>query len=163
MKNSSLFAYLAVAVLTVFLVTGFTVCRTSMAQQNLQEGLVVTVEVFSGRPNPSFMITDPSEIIRLRENLVKLPALATAGGDFSEFGRLGYRGIIITNLVGIEGIPSYVQVLEGKVKVCSGTKGANFFEDTEGMEKYYLGLAKDRGVIPADLLDRNIVPDPDAM
>ena len=165
MKNTSLFKYVAVAVPTVFLVTALAVCGVSMAQQNLQEGLVVTVDVFSGRPNPRFMITEPSDIMDLRDNLANLPALSEALGESPEFGRLGYRGIMIFNQAGIEGIPRYVQILGGKVKVCPGAEGGEvgFFADTGGLEKHYLGLAKEQGLIPLDLLEKEIVPDPDAM
>lgn len=177
MKHCNIFEYLSIAVLTVFLITGVMVCGTSMAQEDTEvrlntgersktgEKLVVTVDVFSGRPNPSFEITEPNEIIRLRGNLTKLPALAKTGAEFSEFGQLGYRGVLITNPSGIEGIPRYVQVLGGKVKVSSGAKGqdTSFFMDVEAMEKYYLQLAKEKGLIPQDLLDKGILPDPDTM
>ena len=135
---------------------------TAAAMENKQK-LTVTVEVFSGRPNPTFEITDPGDIGRLRESLKTLPALAMTEKEGSEFSRLGYRGIIITNSNGIKGIPMYAQFLGGKVKVLGAEgKAANFFKDTADLEKYYLNLAKTRGLITA-LLDDKIVPDPDSM
>jgi hypothetical protein len=170
MKNNSLFDYRTIAVLAVLLITWVMFGGTSMAQQNNEVTLnrepkiVVTVDVFSGRPNPSFDITEPTEIARLQDNLTKLPAVMKTAGDIPDFGRLGYRGILIANPSRIKGVPAYVQVLEGKVKVWSTNTGgdARFFTDAAGMEKYYLGLAKDRGLI-LDLVNNNIVPDPDAM
>ena len=135
-----------------------------MAQENAGK-LTVSVQIFSGRPNPSFEIIEANEIAGLKEVLANLPALTVTTEEGYEFNRLGYRGILITNSGGIEGIPRYVQFLNGKVNVVAGASGGvkNFFSDAEGMEKYYLGLAKKKGLIPRDLLDNKIVPDPDAM
>lgn len=148
----------------VLLVVAFSVWGSSMAQ-NKAERLTVSVEVFSGRPNPTYDITDPGEINRLKDNLSNLPAVAMTGDELMAFGRLGYRGILIRNPAGIAGIPPYVQILEGKVKASFGPKGADstFFMDTEDLEKRYLGMAKDKGLISPGLFADNIVPDPDAM
>ncbi|UCE74347.1 MAG: hypothetical protein JSV56_01215, partial [Methanomassiliicoccales archaeon] len=125
-----------------------------------------TVDMFSGRPNPSFEITDPKEIVHLRNGLKDLKEVVIiTGEEIREFGRLGYRGILITNSAGINGIPSRVQFLNGKVRVFSeeGNKDKFLKDVAAGMEKYYLGLAKKRGLIPKDLMDKGIVPDPDTM
>ncbi len=82
-----------------------------------------------------------------------------------EFDRLGYRGILLANPSGIDGIPSRMQLLNGKVRIFADLDKAEdkFLNDVTGMEKYYLSLAKKRGLIPRNLLDNGIVPDPDAM
>jgi len=139
----------------------FSVCGMSMAQEK-GDKLLVTVEVFSGRPNPTYEITEPGEINRLKDSLANLPALAKTEVDQCAFGRLGYRGIIISNPAGIEGIPGYVQILKGQVQVLSDSE-ARFFADAAGLEKRYLGLAKAQGLIAQGLLEEEIVPDPDAM
>jgi len=135
-----------------------------MAQEKAEK-LTVTVEIFSGRPNPTFDIKEANQITELREALANLPESAVTAQEASQFNRLGYRGIIIMNTGGIKGIPRYVQLLKGKVKTISGTGRGNtrFFDDAKGMERYYLGLAKKKGLIPRDLLEERIVPDPDTM
>ena len=131
-----------------------------------QEGgptLAVTVEAYSGRPNPTFHIADPEAIDRLRKRIGKLPAASITRSESIRFSRLGYRGIVIVNQEGIEGIPEYIQALDGKVKIIwRGGDEALFFEDAQGLERYCLGMAKSRGLI-ADLLEAGHLPDPDSM
>lgn len=162
MNDGKLMTCLVFVLFVTFSIAIAFACGTAVAIEKMQK-LTVAVEVFSGRPNPSFDITDPGDIARLRESLKGLPVLAMTEEEGFEFSRLGYRGIVITNSSGIEGIPMYVQFLNGKVKVLGAEGGgANFFKDTGGLEKYYLGLAKMKGMI-TDLLDGKIVPDPDSM
>lgn len=155
----------ATVVLMVFLfISAVFIYGSSMAEDE-KNTITVTVEVFSGRPNPSFEISDTEEVARLRQNLEYLPSLAMNVEERAEFSRLGYRGILITSSGNIVGIPGYIQCLSGKVKVSSAMSGGEnrFFSDVAHLEKYYLGLAKKRGLIPQDLLDNKIVPDPDTM
>lgn len=164
MKDAKFLDYSPFGLLVVFLIAVSLICGPSMAQEQTEK-LTITVDIFSGRPNPSFEVTEASDINHLRDNLTGLPELGMTAEEGFEFNRLGYRGILVTNSGGIEGIPRYVQFLNGKVKVLSGTNKADarFFRDVQGMEKYYLCLAKNKGLISQDLLDNKIVPDPDAM
>jgi len=135
-------------------------CGTAVAADKAEK-VTVTVEIFSGRPNPTFEITDPAAIVRLREGLKRLPSLSLTEEQGFEFSRLGYRGILITHDGSVEGIPRYIQCLNGKVKVLGG-EGAGFFKDTGKFEKHYLGLAKTKGLI-TELLDEQFIADPDSM
>jgi hypothetical protein len=164
MKSTNLFRYLTISVAAFILVVVFPGGGTSTARAETKR-LVVTVEVFSGRPNPTYEITDPGEIELLREQLRNLPGLPEAEANAAAFSRLGYRGIVIINAAGIAGIPGMVQILAGKVKVFAGggTEENQFFVDAEGMEKHYLALAIDQGIIPEEMLVRGLVPDPAQM
>ena len=127
------------------------------------EELCVTVEVFSGRPNPKFYISDAEAFDQLGNNLKSLPALGETGDTNHEFSRLGYRGIVIFNDAAIEGIPKFIQFLNGKVKIIEKQGApATFYKDSNNLERYYLGLAKKKGII-TDLIRAEVLPDPDSM
>ncbi len=146
---------------TLFIAISF-VCGTAVAEEKA-ESLTITVEIFSGRPNPTFEITDTAAISRLKESFDNLSALAMTEEEGFEFSRLGYRGILITHDGSVEGIPRYIQCLNGKVKALGARgEGAKFFKDTAKFEKHYLGLAKIKGLI-TELLDEQFVPNPDTM
>lgn len=146
---------------TLFIAVSF-VCGIAVAADKA-ERLTISVEIFSGRPNPTFEITDPAAISRLKESFDRLSVLAMTEEEGFEFSRLGYRGILITHDGSVEGIPRYIQCLNGKVKALGARgEGAKFFKDTAKFEKHYLGLAKIKGLI-AELLDEQFIPDPDSM
>ena len=157
MRDCKVFTILA----TVFITLAF-VCGSALAADKAEK-ITVTVEIFSGRPNPTFEITDATAVARLKESLDRLPVLAMTEEEGSEFSRLGYRGILITHDGSVEGIPRYIQFLNGKVQVLGARgEGAGFFKDTGKFEKHYLGLAKTKGLI-TELLDEQFVPNPDSM
>jgi len=126
-------------------------------------GVSVVVEVFSGRPNPAFTLEDAAALDRLREAFGRLPAEAPESLPAAGFHRLGYRGVVIENPGGIAGLPRYAQVLDGVVLVRDEANGPpRYFRDTESLEKRYLALADERGLI-RDLIAAGLVPDPAAM
>ena len=53
--------------------------------------LRVTVDIFSGRPNPTWIVTNDEKIERLRGALVESPAAISAIGE--GYQGLGYRGV----------------------------------------------------------------------
>ena len=53
--------------------------------------LRVTVDIFSGRPNPTWIVTSDEKIERLRRALVENPAAISAAGE--GYQGLGYRGV----------------------------------------------------------------------
>jgi hypothetical protein len=59
-------------------------------------GLRVEVMVFSGRPNPVFTITDPTQVREIL-NLAETASGANPESSAVKQG-LGYRGILVTNL-----------------------------------------------------------------
>ena len=126
-------------------------------------GLTITVEVFSGRPNPAFVLDDVAAIHRLRGDFSRLPAETTDGPSTAGFGHLGYRGIVIDNPHGVEGIPRYVQVLDGVVLVRDEAGSTpRYLRDNGSLEKRYLALAVERGLI-GELIEAGLVPDPSTM
>ena len=116
MKDARLLTFPFIMILAAFFTAAPFLCGTAMAMGDMEK-LTVTVEVFSGRPNPNFEITDADAIVSLRENLRALPSTEVTDVDKAGFSRLGYRGIVITNPAGIEGIPATLQLHDGKVKI----------------------------------------------
>ena len=147
------------AILATFILAFALVCGNAVAET---PKLTVTVEVFSGRPNPTFEITDTAAINRLKDGLNGLPSVELTNEEGAAFGRLGYRGVVITHTGSVEGIPSYVQIVDGKVKVAADGRTTRFLKDTSKFEKYFLGMAKKKGLI-TELLDAQFVPDPDTL
>ena len=126
-------------------------------------GVTVVVEVFSGRPNPTFVLDDAAAIHGLRQAFSALADELPDDAQAAAFGHLGYRGVVIRNPHGIAGIPRYVQVLDGLVLVRDEPAGGSrYLRDTESLEQRYLALAAERGLI-ADLVAAGLVPDPAAM
>jgi hypothetical protein len=68
-------------------------------QKVQMHALKVTVLVFSGRPNPSFVITDPAVIKEITDALKQLPIHPKFRGNDSirRPGQLGYRGFHVEN------------------------------------------------------------------
>lgn len=70
--------------------------QAEMAAQVLQAEILI----FSGRPNPTFIISDPAEIREILGAAAALPQKSAlgAGDEAAEKSSLGYRGIVVTNL-----------------------------------------------------------------
>jgi len=146
MKPMKPLAFAAYTVLAFsFLVISFG-SESALGNENIKK-LRVSIEIFSGRPNPTFEITDAMAIDEFREKLSNLPPAEITDEEKQQFSRLGYRGILINNAAGIEGIPENVQILNGKVKVYGGKlEEIQFLDDTMGLESNYLDLARQNGL-----------------
>lgn len=121
--------------------------------------LVVIVDVFSGRPNPSFRLEDPKQSGALREAFSWLPSFSVSAEQEQLFNRLGYRGILLKNPQGLPGVPAKARILAGMARVTDGLADRYLKDGESRIEKLLLRLAKQRGLIE-DLLARGIVPDP---
>ena len=125
--------------------------------------IVLTVDVFSGRPNPTLTIADPRDVARIQEIFKRVSPCSATAEEEQAFSRLGYRGVVISNPEGLQGLPARFQALNGKLRI-PGDRGTDtrFYRDAENLEKFCLDLAKKRGLL-TDLLEKQIVPDPDRM
>jgi hypothetical protein len=100
---------------------------------------VVTVEldVFSGRPNPSWVLS-ASDAREVQGRLADLPV---AGGKLPD-AKLGYRGFYLT-VQDCHGVADRVQVTSGLVE-----RGGQVFQDARGAEDRLIELAGDQGYAP---------------
>jgi hypothetical protein len=102
--------------------------------------LSATLLIFSGRPDPSFELND-EETSDLAGRVQ-----STIGGQQvpeAHEGGLGYRGFLVRNTAGIEGVPAQIVVFGGVVTEQEGTEARNW-RDTGGCEDALVAAARSR-------------------
>jgi hypothetical protein len=150
------------------------ICSLKMSAESAQTPNVLHVEVliFSGRPNPVFTITDPSEIQEITALANGLPRHTTAVAKSSEEQAvLGYRGIAIENLSTIAPELQSLVVNRSSVQLnrktapqakaaqsdaaSSATLSVNEqrLDSAVTLQNRLLGMARSRGVINDALLE----------
>ncbi|MBI5365926.1 MAG: hypothetical protein HZA54_02715 [Planctomycetes bacterium] len=104
------------------------------------EAVVVTVSMFSGRPDPTFELTDPADWEKLREFLIDLP-----DGPKLQPPQLGYRGMILVSR-GVENFQPHLAVWKGTIEIEVDQDFRACHKDEKGMEAWLLAEAKQRGI-----------------
>jgi len=106
----------------------------------------VILDVFSGRPNPSWELTsqEASELAR------RLIGLVPANRKLPE-GGLGYRGLTLANPHKMAGVPVEVRVFQGIIGMWKHGHLTSY-SDRNNVEDWLLELARQRG--HGDLLDQ---------
>ncbi|SRR5258707_10349679 len=99
----------------------------------------VILDVFSGRPNPSWELTlqEVSELARRLTNLTLTTRIPTEGG-------LGYRGFTIVNTDKIAELPAQISAFNGVIS-CSENGYTTYYNDTTSVESWLIGLARNQG------------------
>ena len=96
-SKSKHLAIRCIALLT--LISGFAISAEPTSKEDL---LLVEISIFSGRPNPKFLITDPLIIREIMEFagdvLPKHPTLKDDDENAAPSGGLGYSGFLIENV-----------------------------------------------------------------
>lgn len=102
--------------------------------------LSATLLIFSGRPDPNFQLSEAetSDFAERVQNTVGKQEVQEAPE-----GGLGYRGFLVQNTAGIEGVPSQLVVFGGVVTEQEGTE-ARSWRDTGGCEDALVEAAKSR-------------------
>ena len=132
------------------------------------DALRVEVRIFSGRPNPVFVITDPDEIRTILAQAAALPARSAVNAEEGAKPRaLGYTGIAITNLSTASSDVQSVLVHRTTVQVTRKKAGPTKtpataeasaaaqevrLDSSAALENRLLGLAYGRGAIDSNLL-----------
>jgi len=135
----------------------FTVVSRSVALGQAQEtpkikGLTVTVLIFSGRQNPSYVLDDSNVLKQLKSLLDK----AKINERFEQTtvipSVLGYSGIIVSNESRIPGLPAQIEVYNRDVGVKN--EGKKFLIDEEqAIETLLLNEAIKKGTIDKGILE----------
>lgn len=141
------------ALFAIILVGGLAAVGYSQTQGATEaKGLKVTVLLFSGRPDPNFVIDDAASLDQIKkifetsketkyEKSTVIPSI------------LGYKGISVQNTGTIAGLPESFAVYKGTIEV--GTKEKKFFTDEgNALEKLLFDKAIERGVIEENILKR---------
>jgi hypothetical protein len=93
--------------------------------------VVVELDIFSGRPNPTWTLSD-TDRAHLLEQLARLPAASAAEFDTN----LGYRGFIVRMANAAE--TSVVRIQRGKVDVSAAGRDLYSSDPKRGMERWLL-------------------------
>lgn len=113
------------------------------------EGVEVTILIYSGRPNPRFLLDEAAA-----KNLGRL--LAGTQADDSYEGAtvtpsiLGYQGMIVVNGSKMPGLPDAMAVYHDKVEVHDGDATRFRTDAAGGIEQFLLDTAVKRKAISAD-------------
>lgn len=125
--------------------------KNSSTDQN--RGLKVTLNIFSGRPNPSYYLENQDlmeTIISLFNEVEKNPITFNTNSVFPT--RLGYAGFMIENPGNVSGFPPFVGVYKGNIEVKNGQK--RFLKDINGaLEEFLLNQAQEKGVVSDEVID----------
>jgi hypothetical protein len=99
----------------------------------------VILEVFSGRPDPSWELTfqEASELARRLHGLTPTTPVPAEG-------QLGYRGMSLVNTDKVAGLPAQISVFKGIISL-SENGVTTYRNDTAGIENWLLGLARQQG------------------
>ena len=112
--------------------------------------VTVTLHVFSGRPDPTWTVSD-QDAAALEAEVVKLerPTLAKPPGTL---GRLGYRGFTISGggAGATGGAPTSLYVHEGVVD--RGTHDVNVVDEARDLERRLLGTAVAQKILQPEVL-----------
>jgi hypothetical protein len=137
----------------IVLLAGVTAAATSVAAQDeAKTGLKVTVLLYSGRPNPTFVLDDKASIDKVTQLLGKSNAIAEYKRTTVVSSRLGFNGVVVENLnKSIAQFPASLAVNKGTMEVKDGEKKFMTDEGRE-LENYLLSKAVEMKVIDENAL-----------
>ena len=146
MKHLTIFA------IVLFLIAGVTLNAQDTAKQ--EKGLKVTIMIFSGRPNPTFTITDQSIITKIKDSLGKMPKNEKFCGDTVSPAILGFKGILVENSSELLPDMDSVVVHHSKVEFKNKNTTKNFLEDYAlELQDLLVQQALEKGAIDMNLAD----------
>jgi hypothetical protein len=123
-----------------------------VAIEGSSDGVVVRILIFSGRPDPTYVIDDEAQIAGVRRAVAGAAANPDFRGETVLLSALGYKGILVRNLVGAEGLPQEILVKGSDVELRSGGAKAEFRRDEGQLEKLLLDIGREKRVVDDDLL-----------
>jgi hypothetical protein len=131
------------AVILLLILSGFISCSSNNAKQKMK--ISVEMDVFSGRPNPSWEL-DSSEAGELLKQLFPLPEADKNKAEFND--GLGYRGFIIfaRSTDTTSASPTIYRVYKGFIL----TNG-KVYSDKNSVEKKLMEQGRKKGF--AELID----------
>ncbi|GAB4040581.1 hypothetical protein GCM10028809_65270 [Spirosoma gilvum] len=113
-------------------------CSPETATQSQPTSLTVELDAFSGRPNPTWTLSE-AESTELVELLKSLPAIP----DSAQTSRLGYRGFLVSNSKEATGLPSRMRVYRKVIRMESNPPQS--YRDINGLEHRLIQQASQRG------------------
>jgi hypothetical protein len=135
LKKYSIILFFVILIISIY--NSGTIMEQNQKKQ--MQKINVELDIFSGRPNPSWELTS-AEISELTEYMAGLtPASKSAIAN-----DLGYRGFIITNPGKLGGLPVKTHVFNGVLDV--NEKGStNYYNDVNDIESWLMERAREHG------------------
>jgi hypothetical protein len=114
---------------------------TEQTKQNQRQNMRVELDVFSGRPNPTWDLSS-AEVTEFTKFLINLTPNSQ---PLTEVG-LGYRGFIISNTTNIAGsIPKEVRVYNGVIRINDGSATKDYIDNNHQLELWLENQARQQG------------------
>jgi hypothetical protein len=113
--------------------------------------LKVTIDVFSGRKNPTFLITDAKTVAAIQKMVGQAQTKSSAADDSVIPLKLGYRGVIVENVGNVPNIPSRIELSGVTIKEKGAT--ATYLTDDGSLEDFLIEEALSRNVIDAAIAE----------
>jgi len=105
-------------------------------------GLTIQVLIYSGRPDPLFVIRDPAQIAKLKQLLDQAaPDRAADSAKSILPSILGYKGFLILNPGALGGLPHEIAVYQKRVQTRDGSS-RRVLTDSGAIESYLAGEAE---------------------
>lgn len=98
----------------------------------------VVLDIFSGRPNPTWELSD-NQVDELRPKI----RVSTSAKPKTPPG-LGYRGVRLINIGKVANIPDRIIAYDGVLSVTEEGK-TNYYEDINKIEEWLLDQAREQG------------------
>jgi hypothetical protein len=118
-----------------------------------EKGITVRVLLFSGRPDPTYVLDDTQLIEKLKVDIAGAKRLDDYGKQTVIPANIGYKGILVSNPEKWAGLPARFAVYNGAIELMDDQK--RFLEDSGGaVEKLLLDEAIRKGVIDDVILKR---------
>ena len=128
---------------------------TASAKSATGQGLFVTLGLYSGRPNPQFVINDAANIEQIKA--IYGSAQQTDGAPNGALAFDSYTGITVGNPCGLSGLPQYFTIFNNHItvaldeKIAAATDGRagmqHLSESTSSLETLLLDHAAAKGII----------------
>lgn len=139
--------------LLLALVLGTAVISGGAIAEAKDKAIKVRVLLYSGKPDPTYELTDPQMIGKLKASIDGAKRLDGFSKETVIPANIGYKGILVENPEMMAGLPARFAVYKGKMEVMDAQR--RFLEDKDGMiEKMLMDEAVRKGVIEDVILKR---------
>src|SRR5215470_12843066 len=105
---------------------------------NNLSGIEVTLDIFSGRPNPHWTLSE-EQVNDLQTRLRTLPEASPVAPP-----GLGYRGFLVTNPGNDDRLPSQLRAFASVIAITTG-QATNSYQDANNIEGWFIDQARGRG------------------
>jgi hypothetical protein len=112
-----------------------------------KQGILITLSVYSGRPNPQWWVTQGpiyEKLVNMSEGL-KTSSRAKASSEYDQWNRLGYASFWITPK-NVKGMPSMIHIWRNMARVFQDQKGTSLYSDqADELYDLLVDLAEQKG------------------